>query len=94
MVRVLDTVLGWFGPQMMLNLLLEEGSLVQVQNVSLPKGTYVKLQPHTTDFLDISNPKAVLERTLRGYTCLTKGDTFVLQYNDRRYHIDVVDAKP
>jgi hypothetical protein len=27
--------------------------------VTLPKGTYVKLQPHTKDFLDISNPKAM-----------------------------------
>lgn len=39
---------------------------LQVRNVSLPKGTYVKLQPHTTDFINISNPKAVLETTLRG----------------------------
>jgi ubiquitin fusion degradation protein 1 len=39
---------------------------MQVRNVSLPKGTYVKLQPHTTDFINISNPKAVLETTLRG----------------------------
>ncbi len=31
----------------------------------------MKLQPVTSDFLDISNPKAVLERTLRSYTCLT-----------------------
>lgn len=35
------------------------------------QGKYVKLQPFTSDFLDISNPKAVLERTLRTYTCLT-----------------------
>lgn len=41
--------------------------LLQVRNVSLPKGTYVKLQPHTTDFINISNPKAVLETTLRGW---------------------------
>lgn len=42
------------------NLLLQEGDFVQVKNVTLPKGTYVKLQPHTKDFLDISNPKAML----------------------------------
>lgn len=45
---------------MMQNLLLEEGDIIMVKNVTLPKGTYVKLQPHTTDFLDISNPKAML----------------------------------
>ncbi|CAK9142090.1 unnamed protein product [Ilex paraguariensis] len=44
---------------MMENLLLQEGDIVRVKNVTLPKGTYVKLQPHTKDFLDISNPKAM-----------------------------------
>lgn len=41
-------------------MLLQEGDIVNVKNASLSKGTYVKLQPHTTDFLDISNPKAML----------------------------------
>lgn len=45
---------------MMQNLLLQEGDTVRVKNATLPKGTYVKLQPHTKDFLDISNPKAML----------------------------------
>jgi ubiquitin fusion degradation protein 1 len=58
--------------QMMDNLLLSAGDLVNLQNVSLPKGTFIKIQPHTKDFLDISNPKAVLETSLRSFTCLTK----------------------
>ncbi|KAF8406509.1 hypothetical protein HHK36_008598 [Tetracentron sinense] len=45
---------------MMENMLLQEGDTVRVKNVTLPKGTYVKLQPHTKDFLDISNPKAMV----------------------------------
>lgn len=44
---------------MMENLVLQEGDIVRVRNVKLPKGTYVRLQPHTKDFLDISNPKAM-----------------------------------
>ena len=44
---------------MMENMLLQEGDVVRLKNVTLPKGTYVKLQPHTKDFLDISNPKAM-----------------------------------
>ena len=48
-----------FTLQMMENMLLQEGDLLHVKNVTLPKGTYVKLQPHTKDFLDISNPKAM-----------------------------------
>ena len=46
------------------------------------------------DFLDISNPKAVLETTLRSYSCLTKGDCICLYYNNKRYYIDIVEAKP
>ncbi|KAF5180127.1 Ubiquitin fusion degradation protein 1-like protein [Thalictrum thalictroides] len=62
---------------MMENMLLQEGDTVRVKNVTLPKGKYVKLQPHTMDFLDISNPKAILETTLRNFSCLTTGDNIV-----------------
>lgn len=44
---------------MMQNMSLQEGDMVQIKNTSLVKGTYIKLQPHTQDFLDISNPKAM-----------------------------------
>ncbi|GFH12756.1 uncharacterized protein HaLaN_08500 [Haematococcus lacustris] len=79
---------------MMQNMLLQVGDVVRFTNVSLPKGTYVKLQPVTSDFLDITNPKAVLERTLRSYTCLTVGDCFVVNYNNKNYEIEVKEAKP
>lgn len=45
--------------QMMQNLLLEEGGLVQVESVNLQVATYSKFQPQSPDFLDITNPKAV-----------------------------------
>jgi len=79
---------------MMQNLLLAEGDVVKFQSAKLPKGSYVKLRPHTKDFMDISNPKAVLETTLRSYTCLTSGDSILISYNNKRYFIDIVDAKP
>lgn len=44
---------------MMKNLVIREGDLVKIINTALPKGTYVKLQPVTTDFLDISDHRAV-----------------------------------
>ncbi len=79
---------------MMQNLLLTEGDLVKFRSISLAKGTYVKLRPHTSDFLDISNPKAVLEMTLRNYSCLTKDDTVLVNYNNKRYFIDIVETQP
>ncbi|PIA53315.1 hypothetical protein AQUCO_00900115v1 [Aquilegia coerulea] len=79
---------------MMENMLLQEGDTVRVKNVALPKGKYVKLQPHTMDFLDISNPKAILETTLRNFSCLTTGDSIMVAYNNKKYYIDIVETKP
>lgn len=42
----------------MANLVLEEGTLVQIESVSLPVATFSKFQPLSEDFLDISNQKA------------------------------------
>ncbi|KAG8049779.1 hypothetical protein GUJ93_ZPchr0009g876 [Zizania palustris] len=78
----------------MQNMHLEDGDVVRVKNASLPKGTYVKLQPHTSDFLDVANPKAILEKTLRSFTCLTTGDTIMVAYNNKQYYIDIVETKP
>jgi ubiquitin fusion degradation protein 1 len=79
---------------MMCMLGLSEGDVLTVSNVSLPKGSYVKLQPHSTAFIDIANPRAVLERTLRNYSCLTTGDTIAIPYNDQVYDINIVETRP
>ena len=79
---------------MMQNLLLQEGDIVTIRSTALPKGTFVRLQPHSKDFLDITNPRAVLETTLRNFSCLTVGDTIPIHYNNKVYYIDIVEAKP
>ncbi|KAK1305423.1 hypothetical protein QJS10_CPB11g02219 [Acorus calamus] len=79
---------------MMENMLIQEGDIVRVKNATLPKGTFVKLQPHTKDFLDISNPKAVLETTLRNFSCLTTGDSIMMAYNNKKYYINIIETKP
>lgn len=79
---------------MMNNLLIEAGGLISIKNVSLPKATAVKLQPESVDFLDISNPRAVLEQQLRHYSCVTKGDHICIPYNGRNYHIEIKEVKP
>jgi ubiquitin fusion degradation protein 1 len=58
---------------MMHHLLLEEGDEIHVESVrSLPSATYVRFEPQSKTFLDITNPKAVLEKVLRNFSCLTK----------------------
>lgn len=45
------------------NLGLNEGDVVTITNVSLPKATWVKLKPLNEDYWDISNPRAVYQLT-------------------------------
>jgi ubiquitin fusion degradation protein 1 len=73
---------------------LEVGDLVQVQSTELPLGTLVKLQPQDPAFLDISDPKAVLQRSLNNFPCLTIGDIFTFSYNDEVYKIAVLETQP
>ncbi|XP_036592793.1 ubiquitin recognition factor in ER-associated degradation protein 1-like [Trichosurus vulpecula] len=79
---------------MMQNLLLEEGDLVQVENVNLQVATYTRFQPQSPDFLDITNPKAVLENVLRNFACLTTGDVIAINYNEKIYELRVMETKP
>lgn len=79
---------------MMHNLLLQEGDTIQIESVSLPVATFSRFQPQTTDFLDISNPKAVLENGLRNFACLTTGDIIAIKYNQKIYELCVLETKP
>ncbi|TKX25963.1 ubiquitin fusion degradation protein UFD1 [Elsinoe australis] len=73
---------------------LEPGDLLQVKSTDLPPGSYIKLQPQSTSFLDISDPKAVLETAFRNFSCLTQNDIFTFSYNDTEYAIKVLSLKP
>lgn len=80
--------------RMMENLLIEENEFLRIERTSLPVASYCKFQPLTVDFLDITDPKAVLERALRNFSCLTSGDLIAIRYNDRRYELIILETKP
>ena len=75
-------------------LCLEEGQKINVRALSLPKGTFIKLQPHKTEFINNPNPKAILEYNLRNYFCVTEGDTISVKFAKKIYKIDVIECKP
>lgn len=79
---------------MMRNLMLEEGDVIEIESVSLPVATFSRFQPQSPDFLDISNPKAVLENCLRNFACLTTGDVVNIKYNQRDYELSVLETQP
>ena len=79
---------------MMKTLGVQTGDLIQVLSTNLPSAKMVKLQPQSSSFLEISDPKAVLENAFRNFSTLTKGDIFTFEYNDELYDVEVLDIKP
>jgi ubiquitin fusion degradation protein 1 len=79
---------------MMQNLQVDQGDRLVVKNVSIPKATYVKFRPLDESFLDLSNPRVVLEKALRTYSCLTEGDVISVEYDGSQYPLEVLELKP
>ncbi|KAF2756217.1 UFD1-domain-containing protein [Pseudovirgaria hyperparasitica] len=79
---------------LMETLKVDVGDMLQVKSTDLPLGTFIKLQPQDCSFLEISDPKAVLENAFRNFSCLTTGDIFTFSYNDTVYHIAVLETRP
>lgn len=79
---------------MMKNLILKEGEIIEVKYVNLEVARFVKFQPQSVDFLEISNPKAVLENSLRNFATLTKGDVISINYNDKDYEMCILETRP
>ncbi|KAL4286327.1 hypothetical protein AHAS_Ahas19G0075100 [Arachis hypogaea] len=45
--------------------------------------------------MDLSNIKTMLmEINLRGFSCVTTGDTIMIPYNNKEYYIVVIETKP
>eukprot|EP00457_Paulinella_chromatophora_P011931 gb/GEZN01012099.1/.p1 GENE.gb/GEZN01012099.1/~~gb/GEZN01012099.1/.p1 ORF type:complete len:353 (+),score=39.11 gb/GEZN01012099.1/:35-1060(+) len=84
----------YFPYWIMENLKVKNGGMVRIKNVSLPKGQYVKFQPHSVKFTELSNPRVVLERALRNYSCLTQGDTIIINHGGIKYPVDIKEVRP
>lgn len=79
---------------MMQTLNLDVGDMIQVKTTSLELAKLVKLQPQSVKFLDVSDPRAVLENAFRNFAAVTKGDIFAFEYNGEVYEMAVLDVKP
>jgi ubiquitin fusion degradation protein 1 len=79
---------------MMQTLQLDVGDMIQIKTTSLELAKLVKLQPQSVKFLDVSDPRAVLENAFRNFAAVTKGDIFAFEYNGEMYEMAVLDVKP
>lgn len=67
--------------------------LTLLQDVS--KGKAMKLQPYKTEFLELPDPKATLEKQLSHYACLTVGDVITVKVSDEKsYLLNVLEVSP
>ena len=81
-------------PYWLMNLLGgDEGSLFRLEDASLPRGTFIQIRPQKKAFIELSNPKAVLEGRMNNFSCLTKGDTISINYLNENYLIDILVCK-
>ncbi|KAH9952125.1 UFD1-domain-containing protein [Amylocystis lapponica] len=79
---------------MMATLRLNEGDPIRITGAELPKGKMVKLQAQSVHFLEISDPKAVLEQALRHFSVLTQGDIIEISYNSMVFGLLVMETHP
>uniref|UniRef100_A0A6B2L427 C2H2-type domain-containing protein n=1 Tax=Arcella intermedia TaxID=1963864 RepID=A0A6B2L427_9EUKA len=81
---------GW----LMEHLGLSPGQSVQIRKVTLPKGVYVQLQPHSGDVNKMPDLKATLEWVLRRFIALTVGDTIEVSHENVKMRFDVLKCSP
>ncbi|KAM0678738.1 ubiquitin fusion degradation protein [Binucleata daphniae] len=68
---------------------------VTIKMKKFKKGTFVKLLPHSVDFLNVENPKLELEKNLTNYQTLTLGDDIVCEFDEiGKLRFTVVKIQP
>ena len=76
---------------------INEGDTVTIELVHPPKGEYIKIKPHQTEFIELHNPKVILEKHMsENYPVITKGQAISIKYEAKGkvYYIDIVETGP
>lgn len=80
---------------LMKNLEIEEGEMINVRLVTLPKGTFVKFKTHDSHFfVCYPDPKPIFETVLRNFAALSQGDHIDIAFDSITYHFEVLETKP
>lgn len=65
---------------------LNEGETIRLGIADfLPKANFVQIRPHKTAFIELPDPRAILEIHLRNFVCLTKNETITLNFMGNDY---------
>lgn len=71
----------------------EPAIIKQIKDVE--PGTYIKIKPYEKAFIELEDPKAILERFIsENYPILSKNEVIIIKYLDIEYHIEVIECNP
>lgn len=77
------------------NINAEDGDVVCVRTVTLPKGDLITLQPHDpTSFLEMEQPKEVLESVLRSYVAVQSHDLLHVSFDNKLHAFTIMHTLP
>lgn len=77
------------------NMRVAEGEMIRIGYCKfLPKANFCKIRPHKTAFIELADPKTILEMELRKFVCLNLNDTITIEFNGKQYDLDIVELKP
>ncbi|GAA6061602.1 hypothetical protein JCM10212_000910 [Sporobolomyces blumeae] len=80
----------WIMDQLRLN----EGDPIKIVGGRYPKGKFAKIQPQSVDFLEITDPKAVLEKAISNFSCLSAGDIIEIAYQSLTFRLLIMEIVP
>ncbi|KAL8278744.1 hypothetical protein RQP46_008813 [Phenoliferia psychrophenolica] len=80
----------WVMDQLRLN----EGDPIRIWGGRYPKGKMIKIQAQSVDFIEVSDPKAVLEQALRNYSVLSAGDIIEIGYQSLTFRLLIMEITP
>lgn len=82
------------------NKIAEELFVIQDSDIKLeycvpPKGSYIKLKPHSKDFYDIIDVKNILENNIqKNYPILQQDLSISIKYNNKIIELDIIECRP
>lgn len=77
------------------NMRVAEGEMIRIGYCKfLPKANFCKIRPHKTAFIELADPKTILEMELRKFVCLNLNDTITIEFNGKQYDLDIIELKP
>ena len=77
------------------NMRVAEGEMIRIGYCKyLPKANFCKIRPHKTAFIELADPKTILEMELRKFVCLNLEDTITIEFNGKQYDLDIMELRP